>query len=263
MKKANSNKRKSLFYLVLFAVCLCFFNTACGLDTINVVLDDPCYPSHTPDVDFQFDESYFEFTVRKLNNANDFGQTTVYYKIYNDKSKALSETSSLISASEDSVRKLTSVTTMTDQFGYKELHYLDSSANGKLKSFNLPNEEHKVWIRLTNYDDTSKDYSAGIIVYDKQKVKHEYGIPVRRNGKTFDFGRTGENDENPSVNISDANSTDSDTKGFLEKQAEDEENIFYVVMFTAFQMFNDSYEPVNSPVHHLGLVKINANEEKN
>ena len=93
MKKANSNKRKSLFYLVLFAVCLCFFNTACGLDTINVVLDDPCYPSHTPDVDFQFDESYFEFTVRKLDNANDFGQTTVYYKIYNDKSKALSEAS--------------------------------------------------------------------------------------------------------------------------------------------------------------------------
>lgn len=257
MKKANSNKRKSLFYLVLFAVCLCFFNTACGLDTINVVLDDPCYPSHTPDVDFQFDESYFEFTVRKLDNANDFGQTTVYYKIYNDKSKALSEASSLISASEDSVRKLTSVTTMTDQFGYKELHYLDKTT-GRSKSLNLSNARHTIWIRLTNYDDTSEEYSAGIKV-DNQL----YGIPVRRNGKTFDFGRTGENDENPSVNISDANSTDSDTKGFLEKQAEDEENIFYVVMFTAFQMFNDSYEPVNSPVHHLGLVKINANEEKN
>lgn len=263
MKKANSNKRKSLFYLVLFAVCLCFFNTACGLDTINVVLDDPCYPSHTPDVDFQFDESYFEFTVQKLEGEGitDMGQTYVYYKIYNDKSKALSETSSLISASEDSVRKLTSVTTMTDQFGYKELHYLDDKT-GNLKSFNLSNEYHSVWIRLTNYDDT-QDYSAGIYVYDRQKKVQMSGTPLRRNGKTFDFGRTGENDENPSVNISDANSNDSDTKGFLEKQAEDEENIFYVVMFTAFQMFNDSFELVNSPVHHLGLVKINANEEKN
>lgn len=257
MKKAKCNKRKSLIILVLFALCLSFFNLSCGLDVLAIVLADPCTPSHTPDVGFQYDELYYGFTINKLDNANDFGQTSVYYKIYNDLSKASSEEATLISASEDSERRYNSVSIMIDQYGYKELHYLDA-LSGKSKSFNLSNDSHTVWIRLTNYDDTSEEFSAGIIV-DGELL----GIPLRLNGKTFDFGRKGENDENPSVNIGDANASDSDTKGFVEKQAEGKENIYYVVMFSVFEMLNDSYEPVYSPIHRLGRVEINANEEKN
>lgn len=258
MKRANSNKRKSLFYLVLFAVCLCFFNVSCGLDVLKEVLPDPYYSENTPiadrDSESDFATSYFEFTIRKVDNANDFGRASIYYKIYNDYSKASSEESSIISKSSDTVYN-TSFTTMR-QYGYKELQYMNED-DETVHSLDLPNGRHKLWIRLTNYDDSTEDYSAGIKV-DEESI----GIPVRHNGKTFDFGRSGTYDENPSLAHSDTDS-DSDTKGFVEKQADGQENIFYVVLFGGFQDFDDSYDENNSPVHHLGRVKIDANKEKN
>lgn len=259
MKKANSNKRKSLLFLVLFALCLSFFNVSCGLDVLKEVLNDPYYSENTPiadrDSESDFATSYFKFTIRKLDNANDFGSASIYYKIYNDYTKASSEESSLISASDDSVRKLTSLNTMI-QYGYKELQYLDDDE--KLHSLDLPNGRHELWIRLTNYDDSLEEYSAGVMV-DNERI----GIPVRLTGKTFDFGRSGTYDENPSLTHNSDNDSDSDTKGFVEKQAEGEENIYYVVLFGGFQMLDENFETVASPIHHLGRVKIDANKEKN
>ena len=254
---ANSNKRKSLFYLVLFAVCLCFFNVSCGLDVLKEVLEDPYRSGDTPNSESNFENCYFKFQIldRNLNSDYSFGQASIYYKIYNDSVKASSEESSLISAADDSVRKLTSLTTMTS-YGYKELQYMD--ADEKIHSFDLPEGKHTIWIRLTTYDDSLEAYSAGIFVDDQK-----YGIPIRRNGKTFDFGRSGTYDENPSMTHDENNELDSDTKGFVDKQADGEENIYYVVLFGAFQALDNDFETVTSPIHHLGRVKIDANTEKN
>ncbi len=257
MKKANSNKRKSLLFLVLFALCLSFFNLSCGLDVLKAVLNDPYYSENTPiadrDSESDFATSYFKFSIRKVDNSNDFGRASIYYKIYNDYVKASSEESSLISKASDTERNM-SLTTMK-QNGYRVLHYMDD--DGKVNSLELSNGSHKLWIRLTNYDDSTEDYSAGIIV-DEQ----EYGIPVRQNGKTFDFGRSGINDENPFLTYNE-NDSDSDTKGFVEKQAEGEENIFYVVLFGAYEDYDENFDENYSPIHHLGRVKIDANKEKN
>ena len=78
-------------------------------------------------------------------------------------------------------------------------------------------------------------------------------------GKTFDFGRKGENDENPMVSHSTENASSGDTKGFLEKQDEGEENIFYVSMFGVFEQPDDNWDFNQSSIHFLGRVKIDAN----
>ena len=253
MKRVNSNKRKSLFFLVLFAVCLSFFNVSCGLDVLKKPIDDPFYLENQPNVESSFDSCYFHFSTRTLSDPEvSGGKSQVYYKIYNDDQKVSSEESSLISMADDSVRKGNSAQTMLETYGYKELYYLDSK--GSVTSFDVSNGQHKIRIRLTNYSDNVEDYSASISV-DGTKI----GIPVRMTGKTFDFGRSGENDENPADTHSAENASSSDTKGFLEKQDEGEENIFYVAMFAAYWRYDDSYETNYSPVHFLGRVKIDAN----
>lgn len=262
MKKANSNKRKSLFFLVLFALCLCFFNVSCGLDVLKKPIDDPFSSENQPNIESTFDSCYFYFSVSPLSGESADGKTQVFYKIYNDDQKVSSEESSLISMADDSIRKANSAQTMIETYGYKELCYLDS--NGTVKSFDIPNldkqdtqnkpKTRKIRIRLTNYTDDEEQYSARISV-DGEKV----GVPVRMTGKTFDFGRSGENDENPMVSHSTENASSGDTKGFLEKQDESEENIFYVAMFAVYWMYDEFYETNYSPVHFLGRVKIDAN----
>ena len=254
MKKADSNRRKSLFFLVLFAICLSFFNLSCGLDVLKKPIDDPFASENQPNIESTFDSCYFYFSTRKLSDINDddMAKAQVFYKIYNDDQKVSSEESSLISMADDSVRKSNSAQTMIETYGYKELHYLMDDGTNAI--FELSNKQQKIRIRLTNYTDDEEEYSARIYVDDKK-----VGIPIRMTGKTFDFGRSGENDENPASTHSTENASSSDTKGFLEKQDEGEENIFYVAMFAVFWMWDESYETNYSPVHFLGRVKIDAN----
>lgn len=254
---ADSNRRKSMFFLVLFAVCLSFFNAGCGLDVLAEILDDPFSVENQPNSESSFDTCYFKFSTRRLSNANDMGRAYIYYKIYNDDQKVSSEESSLISKADDSVGKLSSATYMRETYGYKQLHYI-TSAGASSSAFDLSNARHEIRIRLTNYSDEIDDYSAAIFI-DEQKV----GIPVRMNGKTFDFGRDGSDDENPANTHNEENAASSDTKGFLQKQDDGEENIFYVAMFGVFEQPNDTWDPVFSPIHFLGRVKINANERNN
>lgn len=256
MKKANSNKRKSLFFLVLFALCLSFFNLSCGLDTITF-LEDPFSVNNLPNVESSFETCDFSFSVRKLDNPGETGRAYIYYKIYNDDQKVSSEESSLISKSEDSSGKIYSFSYMRDTYGYKQLCYI-KEGDTSFTTFDLLNDKfHNVKIRLTNYFDI-EEYSASISV-DGEKV----GVPVRMTGKTFDFGRKGENDQNPMVSHSTENASSGDTKGFLEKQDEGEENIFYVSMFGVFEQPDDNWDFNQSSIHFLGRVKIDANDLNN
>ncbi len=250
---ADCNRRKSLFFLVLFAVCLSFLTVSCGLDTLTVV-DDPFSVEHQPNVESTFETSHFSFTTRKLDSAGEMGRAYIYYKIYNDDQKVSSEESSLISRADDSSGRVYSFSYMKDTYGYKQLCYLKENGTS-YTSFDLSNDKsHKIKIRLTNYSDDIDEYSASIFVDDKK-----VGVPVRMTGKTFDFGRNGENDENPADTHNEESSSSSDTKGFLEKQDEGEENIFYVSMFGVFELTNDSWDFDYSPIHFLGRVKIDAN----
>lgn len=253
MKKAYNSKGKYFFFLGLLSICLLFFNSACGLDELDAILDDPfSMEEEPPNIDSEFARRHFSFSTKKLDNANDFGRGYVYYKIYNNSSKMDSEVNTIESMINDSARKYNSATSLIDNYGYKELCIASSYAGiSQSTTFTLENKDQSVRIRLTNYDDTNDDFSAKIFVDDSFK-----GIPVRVNdNKTFDFGR--DIDELPLKD-------EDDTKGFSETQAESEENMYYVVLYGVFYMLSDTFEKtIYSPVHYLGKVKIDSTSTAN
>ena len=149
-------------------------------------------------------------------------------------------------------RKYNAATTLISSYSYKELHYA-SALGGTVTPVVLDNSSQNVYIRLTNY---VSPFIAQISIDNKA-----IGIPLRYNGKTFDFGRTGEYDEKPKNNNNEDIPLDCkrlDTKG------DGDGDTFYVVLYGVFSMPTDSFEKIiYSPVHYLGEVKIDAGEQNN
>ncbi|MBO4640941.1 MAG: hypothetical protein J5710_14415 [Treponema sp.] len=259
MKKAYSGKRKSLFFLGLFAMCLFFFNISCGLDVLDAVLDDPFTTNESPSFVNEEEQPpenmYFRFSTSVLTNANDFAKGYIYYKIYNSAKTKDSEKSTIESVVSDSSRRHDSYTTLINNYSYQPLHYA-SSIDSPDSEFEFENDKvHEIRIRLTNYYEDSTDFSAGITV-DNTNL----GIPLRFNGKTFDFGRTGSKDEKPQKVLSSEESY-SDVRKLEENP---ENDFFYVVLYGVFNMPTDTFEKtIYSPVHYLGEVKIDSDSENN
>ena len=79
------------------------------------------------------------------------------------------------------------------------------------------------------------------------------GTPVRKDGSTFDFGRSGSNDKVPEI-------TDDDARKFDDNQSEEEKGLYYVALFYVFMMYDEYYTPIYSPIHYLGSVKIDSKD---
>lgn len=256
MKKTYSDRRKSLFFLVLFAVCLSFFNAGCGLDVIDSVLEDPFYTDNVPNIESGYENCNFRFSTVKLDNANAFGKGYIYYKIYNNSNRKNTEVNNIESMTSDSSRKYNAATTLINTYSYKELHYV-SSLGGSAATLSLDNDSQNIYIRLTNYADP---FIAQITV-DNGAV----GIPVRYNGKSFDFGRPGDYYEKP-VKSSNTNNTEENASDYksLDSTGDENGNAYYVVLYGVFYMPTESFEKIiYSPVHYLGEVKIDAGTEYN
>ena len=254
MKKAYSSKPKSLFFLGLLCVCLSFFNVSCGLDVLDAVLEDPFYPQNIPNVDSGYENCHFSFSTAKLDNSNTFGKGYVYYKIYNRASIKTSEINNIESMSNDSARKYSAATTLINTYSYKELHSVAQFGHNPVP-VSLDNDSQDVYIRLTNYYNT---FIAQVVVDNKV-----VGIPLRYNGKTFDFGRTGDYDEKP---VRKTDGTDENTTDIkrLDSSGDENGNAYYVVLYGVFYMPTESFEKtIYSPVHYLGTVTINAAEANN
>ena len=238
----------------MLAGCLIFLTVSCGLDVVRVVLDDFVTDVKDPPVvDSEYKTNYdvceFTFTTKKLDNSTDMGNGYVYYKIYNRYSTAYSQVSNLVAMTEDDNRKGNSFTSMSNTYGYKELH-VKTPGSAYAGSFQISNAYHNnVSIRLTNY--SSGSYNAHILV-DGTNV----GVPVRNtNSLTFDFGRKGDNDKLPEETDQDFN--------YQTNSEPSEDGIYYVALFSVFMMFDDNWESIYSPVHYLGMVAINSKTENN
>lgn len=254
MKKAYSNKRNFVIFPGLLFICLIFFNISCGLDTLDAVLEDPFVSENTPNIESSYDTCHFRFDSRQLRESNSFGKGYVYYKIYNSLQTKDSEINNIESMTNDSSRKYNAASTLITNYSYKELHY-STALGAAVNPLILDNENQTVRIRLTNYVDAVPEYSARIFIDDIQ-----VGLPLRYNGKTFDFGRKGSYDEVPKKLENDESA--SDTRRFSTNPANP--NTFYVVLFGVFSMPTDSFEKIiYSPVHYLGEVKIDAGAENN
>ena len=254
MKKAYSDKRKSLFFLGLLAVCLLFLTVSCGLDVVDAVLDDPFYlDTAPPNETSSFDLRTFTFSTVKLDNANEFGKSYIYYKIYNRNSKKESEKNNLENITADSSRRHNAYTTLLNSYSYQPLHY-EKTLGGQLEEFSLDNKAQTVSIRLTNYGTDA--YAAKITVGNTT-----IGIPMRINGKTFDFGGKGDYDASPEK-VPSAEESSSDVKGLSDTP--EDGKYYYVVLYGIFYMPSESFDKTfYSPVHYLVEVKIDASIEMN
>ena len=230
-------------------MCLVFFNTSCGLDVISILIDDPVtgVESIPNENTTAFESCYFKFSTQKVDNANDMGKGYVYYKIYNKLDVMTSERNSLTSRADNSTGKYESAHYLIN-YGYKELNY--TSDNGSsTETLVLDNTSQDIRIRLTNYDDSSELHSASVLIDGKKK-----GVPVRNNGFSFDFGRSGSNDKLPVASDDDTPAVEK----FPENQGENENGLYYVALFYFFEMFNDDFSPNRSPIHYLGTVTIDS-----
>ena len=260
MKKAYNNKGKYLFFLGLLSICLVFFNLSCGLDVLDAVLEDPFSPQNIPNKDSEYDASNFSFTTSRLENSNSFGKAYIYYKIYNKESIKNNEVDNIASMTNDSTRRYNSATTLINTYSYKELHYASAFGASPLP-LALDNDSQDIYIRLTNY--STDAFKAQISVNGKT-----LGIPLRYNGKSFDFGRPADDYHEKPVKISGTSSSEesaTDIKRLeTEVNADGNGNTFYVVLYGLFYMPTESFEKIiYSPVHYLGEVRIDSSKEFN
>jgi hypothetical protein len=225
------------------------------LDVITYI-EPPKDFHHRPEVydeifNIDYENRYFEFVTNESENIDtpEFRGTDVYYKIYNNYSKMLSERTYLENLSND------------DDAGTKpqdELVKRYCLLNNREPLISNSKTNKNVLIRLTdyqvsNYQEALKQdqvRNAARIMINNEF----YSLPVRVDGKsTFNFGRDGENDNVPKDGDIDVNYDSTTT----------EEGIWYVCMFAVGVGTEVTLDPVYSNILYLGTVVIDANSYNN
>ena len=258
MIKAQKNNIKFFFLFISF-LCLCIFNTSCGLDSIEV-MEEP-YPSNSnpifDDVDHtqSFTDKTFSFTTNESTSYSEINLigTAVYYKIYNNFSSMYSERSSLILASESETSSANSALTLMQL--YKPLKASNSSDDILIPvSAGLQNQ--LVTIRLTDYDD---NFSSFIKVNGNYlRTPSERCYPVRSFDSSgyaysFNFGGSGDYDKKPESGNSDYKESSSFSKP----------ETYYVCLFAVSVGIDTTFTRQYSNIVYLGTVDINAASERN
>lgn len=222
-----------------------FFLTGCGLDVVKDVYADPVTSSLLPTVESNADAMYFEFSTSKLTDSTNMGQIFIYYKIYDSLEIHNREQASLSALAGDENKSATSASQMLDKgkgkYAYCELH-VDKNGNGgagvDTEVFSLTNDAHIVRLLLT-----APGYSPEITVDDTR-----LGTPCRTNDKNFNFYESTEGSNKPVANDDDTD----DSNNF----ADNPDGPYYVALFSVFSTFDESYEPLYSPIHYLGSIKV-------
>ena len=198
------------------------------------------YAISPPTLDSAADAMFFGFSTSKLTDSTNMGQIYLYYKIYNKLSVHDSEQNYLSGLAADENKSATSANRMLE-YGYRELH-VDKNGNGgagvDTEVFTLSNEEHVVQLLLT-----APGYDPEIVV-DGTRI----GTPCRTNDRNFDFFEQSDGSNKPVAE-------DEDTKNFANPPDTNPE-AYYVALFSVFSTFDESYEPLYSPVHYLGSIKV-------
>lgn len=253
-------KLKCFLSNFVFFVIPLFFLTSCGLDTY-IVVNSPTIvinpPSYTTE---DYNNECFEFWTNdsSIYYPSDFKYlgTQVYYKIYGSSSTLDSEVSYLQNLANDSnsasAPYMLLYPTSSGGYGYKALQSTNVSDSSVLIPYVDGKLMQNVYIRLTDYQNL-EEFSARILVDGKflggSSVKT---VPVRfENDLSFNFGRTGENDEKPVEG-------DLDVKGPVPS-----DGVWYVAMFAVGVGRDVTYTMQYSNILYLGSVAIDSNSVDN
>lgn len=263
MKKTQYNKKLRTIFSCLFILCLFFINTSCGLDTFEVI-DAPYYlirkPEITDENSYQtqsFESKQFEFFTNDSDNQNlseiKFIGTDVYYKIYNSFDDLNRERSILNNNANSETLSVNLITSLTSSYGYKNLRASNFRGNVLIPaSSNGSNQT--VYIRLTDYNNS--DYKACIKVDGNSINGSSINIPLRTvtdgKDKTFNFGKSGDNDKIPLSEDGDCLINTSYDSG-----------IYYVNLYAVSVGIDTTFTPQYSNILNLGSISINSNSENN
>lgn len=226
--------------ICLFSLLLSFLLPGCGLDVVKDVYADPVTEILMPTVDSFANSMIFEFSTKQLADTTNMGHIYIYYKIYNRQSTCNSDMVYLTGQAADENKRASSANRMLE-YGFRELHYDDSGNGGAgrdTQSLVITNDNHVVQIclRAPGYD--------SLITVDETVV----GVPCRTIDKNFNFFSEADGSNKP---LSD----DEDIKNFSSNPDTNPE-AYYVSLFAVFSTFDEVFEPLYSPIHYLGSIKI-------
>lgn len=259
MKKAYKTIGENIiFFSLLYAFFLCI--NSCGLDVFYYI-DSPHSPSHEPlfttsSSTNDFAEKYFEFTTNEPANdeLNIMKGTNVYYKIYESYSTMSSQVAAIETLLSSSSTSGTASEKLIESstYNYQPLVY-----EGQTQNYLIPftGEDKKIYIRLSDYQDTEDFHSRIVINGDESGLNGtELGQPIRsRTTKyTFNFGRDGDYDKIPT-------SEDDDTVCSSSTSA----NLWYVAMFAVSVGQDEYFSKVYSTPVYLGNIVLDSSTEDN
>lgn len=244
--------------IILVTLILIFFSCviSCGLDTFYV-LEGPFRSEEIPTSITPAETRNFVFYTNDVQNrglASDFffQGTAIYYKIYSDENRMISDIATINSL--NSVSNYSSAAEkLVSGLNYKELHIKNYSHSPIIAA---ANNDRKIRVRLTNntFDSASPDPNMLPYFYINDVYIGEPCRDIIEAGQnlTFDFGRS--NKDNFSKKPV---SSDEDFIG------DSNANIFYVNMY-AFALGRDvTYKKYYSTVLHLGSISIDSKSEQN
>lgn len=233
MKKTLNIKKIGFLAKTFLCLCLFLFNTSCGLDVLNEPIECPIESIQRPDTDTtDIPLRSFVFSIKELTGYDSIYHsmnTFIYYKIYNKKTLFDDETSRINSISDDSVNKDRSKYRL-DDYKYQLLKW--SKVNKEYYSFE--NKDQKIEVRL----ESQYPYDSCVKIADLN-----VGIPIRYNGKSFDFT------ELPLK-------TDDDTVGFVDPEEGTTITSYYIALYAVVEGYDSFYTPYYSPVKYLGGITI-------
>ncbi len=247
MKKVNNIFGISKFSLSV--ICLFIFNflfCTCGLDVLYVI-EPPMPLGGVVDQTASFDSKYFEFRTNEESISTEGLRilgTDVYYCIYDNIDKLISDTSYINDTDNNSSSK-DKLTSSGRKFKTLQIQNVNSSV---LIPYDKDEAKNKnVKIRLSDYQN-SEEFAAKITVDGSNIGKPVRNISERNN---FNFGRNGTKEGKPNSDDDDLYLSSSDS------------TVFYVAMYAVAVGFDAAYTNYFSEPLYLGCVKIDSEEWDN
>lgn len=243
------------FFLLVFVTCLILFNflfAGCGLDVFYDVPAPVVNNPKLPEIDSLFNEMTFSFVVPVPVSSSGFkvDGTDIYYKIYADQDVWKTET--------DNLRKKDGYdlfSTLNDTYKYQMLKVTNYNESPLIPSRNVV---QTVNFRLTDYSDMDA-YSASFSINGTSSSGGKDWIPIRENGKSFNFGRNDGMNKPVIGNSADNHNKDKDVNGVNTPN----NGKWYVALFAVTKGHASDYSNHYSNILYLGSVAICDTEANN
>lgn len=263
MKKILSGILIALFFSMTFL--------SCGLDTFYVVNPpvDNSSSGHASVTNDTPEQNYVDFYSNE-NQANDFrfDGTYIYYKIYQSSQRCTEIIAKIEKNNNDT--SSTSAYSVLENQSYQQLYYIRPGSTTaepyRVVSSNPRAEGNLVYVKIRLTDNLAvselpgDNLTAAYIQEGRDSNAVIMGVPAREisgsSPKLFNFGWHSKSEYSDSCAepLTDDNDKDITTSS---------ERWYYVDLWATGVGFDTTFIPYHSQLIHLGVIKVNADSERN